>query len=89
MLLLVLCHVKRFDAFCVIIIFMTWNEKLKQARTEKGISQQEASVRLQMSRTCYANYEQGTREPSFNALRRICDLYDISADYLLGRTDGY
>lgn len=68
---------------------MNWNEKLKQARTEKGISQQEAAKSLQMSRTCYANYEQGTREPSFDALKRICDFYDLSADYLIGRTDSY
>lgn len=68
---------------------MTWNEKLRQARSEKGISQKNAAEQLQISRTCYANYEQGTREPSFEVLCRICDLYDFTADYLIGRTDIY
>jgi transcriptional regulator with XRE-family HTH domain len=68
---------------------LNWNEKLKQLRNEKGISQKQAAEQMQMSRTCYANYEQGTREPSFDALRRICDFYDISADYLIGRSDSY
>lgn len=68
---------------------MSWNEKLKQARTEKGMSQLEVANNLQISRTCYANYEQGTREPSLDTLRRICDFFDVSADYLIGRSDSY
>lgn len=68
---------------------MTWNEKLRNERLIKGLSQKQAAEQLQLSRTCYANYEQGTREPSLDVLRRICDFYDISADYLIGRTDDY
>ena len=66
---------------------MEWNDKLKQARIEQGMSQREAAEKLNISRTGLANYEQGTREPSFDVLRRICSLYDISADYLLGLTE--
>lgn len=67
--------------------YMEWNDKLKQARIEQGMSQREAAEKLNISRTGLANYEQGTREPSFDVLRRICSLYDISADYLLGLTE--
>lgn len=66
-----------------------WNEKLKNERIARGLTQKEVADLLQISRTCYANYEQGTREPSFDVLRRICDFYDIPADYLIGRIDGY
>ena len=66
---------------------MEWNEKLKQASLEKGMSQKEVAEKLQMSRTGLANYEQGTREPSFDAMRRICKFYDISADYLIGLSE--
>lgn len=68
---------------------MTWNEKLRCERLSKGLSQKQVAEQLQISRTGYANYEHGTREPSFDVLRRICDFYDISADYLIGRTDDY
>ncbi|MDE6397788.1 MAG: helix-turn-helix domain-containing protein [Clostridiales bacterium] len=66
---------------------MEWNEKLKQARLEKGLSQKDAATQLQMSRTGLANYEQGVREPSFDAIRRLCKFYDISADYLIGLSE--
>ena len=66
-----------------------WNEKLRQLRKEKGVSQEVAAKELQLSRTCYAGYEQGIREPSLDTLKRICDYFDISADYLIGRTDTY
>lgn len=66
---------------------MEWNEKLKQARLEKGLSQKDAAAKLQMSRTGLANYEQGVREPSFDTLIRICKFYDITSDYLIGLSD--
>lgn len=66
---------------------MKWNEKLKQERASKNLSQKQVAECLQISRTCYANYEQGLREPSFEILRKICDFYNITADYLIGRTD--
>ena len=66
---------------------INWNEKIRMARAEKGLSQKQVAEQLQMSRTCYANYEQGTREPSLDALRRICDFFDLSADYIIGRLD--
>lgn len=66
---------------------MNWNDKLKQARMELGLSQKEAAEKLNLSRTGLANYEQGTREPSFDVLRRMCEFYDVSADYLLGLSE--
>lgn len=67
----------------------TWNEKLKTARMEKGLSQQAVADRLGVTRGCYANYEQGTREPTIALLREICLILDLSADYLVGLTDTY
>ena len=34
-----------------------------------------------------SRYEDGTREPSIDMLKKLCDLYDVSADFLIGRTD--
>ena len=52
-----------------------------------GLSQQAVAEKLRIGRACYAHYEQGVREPTLALLKAICDLLDISADYLIGRTD--
>lgn len=65
----------------------TWNEKLKTARITMGLSQQAVADKLQIGRGCYAHYEQGVREPTLALLKEICDFFDVSADYLIGRSD--
>ncbi len=37
--------------------------------------------------SAYCNYEQGKREPTASVLERMADYYDVSVDYLLGRSD--
>lgn len=66
---------------------MNWNERLKQARNLKNLSQQAIADMLGITRGCYAHYEQGSREPTINLIKSICEILDISADYLIGITD--
>ena len=49
----------------------------------------QVSMVLNMPLSTYAGYEQGVREPSIDMLKKLCDFYDVSADYLIGRTDSY
>ena len=37
----------------------------------------------------YNHYEWGDREPSLDVLKKLCDFFDVSADYLIGRSDDY
>ena len=67
----------------------TWNEKIREARRAKGWSQQKVADILGVTRACFSNYEQGTREPTIALLKAICEILDISADYLIGITDNY
>lgn len=67
----------------------TWNEKIREARRAKGWSQQKVADILGVTRACFSNYEQGTREPTLALLKAICETLDISADYLIGLTDNY
>lgn len=65
----------------------TWNEKLKRARADKGLSQQSVATMVGITRACYANYEQGIREPSIAIIKNLCEALDISADYFIGLTE--
>ena len=60
---------------------------MKVARSLKGLSQQAVADSLGVTRGCYGNYEQGTREPPYAILAKICKLLDVSADYLIGLSD--
>ena len=66
---------------------MKFNEKLKELRNEKKLTQKQAAQLLNISTTCYSGYEQGYREPDFKTLVKICRLFEVSSDYLLGLAD--
>lgn len=59
-------------------------DKIRKLRLEKGLSQKEVAYLLGLSKNAFTNYELGIREPSLNTLKKICELFDVSADYLLG-----
>lgn len=42
-----------------------------------------------LSPMAYNHYEWGDREPSLDVLKKLCDFFDVSADYLIGRSDDY
>lgn len=58
-------------------------DKLIELRQEKGLKQIEVAKMLNMSKTGYAGWEQGRTEPNINALKKICLIFNISADELL------
>ena len=66
-----------------------FNEKLKQLRLERALSQNDVAEKLGLTRTAYANYEQGIREPSYETLKKICQFFEVTSDYLIGLTDMY
>lgn len=62
-------------------------ERLKDVRKDSGMSQADVASEIGITKSAYANYEQGIREPSLKVLKVICDTLDVSCDYLLGRDD--
>lgn len=64
-----------------------FSQKLKNFRNENGKTQKEIAEMLEISATCYAGYEQGYREPDLSTLKKICILFETSADYLIGLED--
>lgn len=62
-------------------------DRLKELRNKKGMSQRELANFLQLSPSAIAMYETGQREPDSETLKKIADFFNVSIDYLLGRTD--
>jgi|GEM_PF-345678 len=65
---------------------MKYGEILKKLRTERGLSQKELTDRLTINRSTYARYETSSTQPDFETLSKLADFYNVTVDYLLGRT---
>ena len=62
-------------------------QRLKQCRTERRLTQREVAIYCDITEKAYQNYELMTREPKLEVLVRISDVFCVSIDYLVGRTD--
>lgn len=63
-----------------------FSRSLSLLRQEKNISQRAAAKDLGISQALLSHYENGVREPGLAFVVRACDYYNVSADFLLGRT---
>lgn len=64
-----------------------FGQNLAKLRKEKNLSQYKLAELMNFSRGQIANYEQGSREPDFETLERFADFFEVSIDYLLGRSN--
>ncbi|WP_026189013.1 LexA family protein [Orenia marismortui] len=60
---------------------------LKKLRMEMNLTQKELADKLGITRGAIGHYEQGKRSPDNEMLAKLADFFDVSVDYLLGRTD--
>ncbi len=63
-----------------------FGQHLRAVRTDRGYTQAEVAAKISVAQTTIANYEQGTRFPEEVTLRRLADLFEVSIDWLLGRS---
>lgn len=61
--------------------------KLKEIRRDNGKTQKEVADYLNIKQNTYSQYENEKRQIPIEILIRLADYYDVSVDYLLGRTD--
>jgi len=66
---------------------MLLSERLLMLRKKANKKQKTVADDLNLSPTSYQRYEYGSRNPSINLAAKIADYYDVSLDYLAGRTD--
>ena len=61
--------------------------RLKELRKGKGVRQIDVTLAIGLNERTYRSYEAGEIEPSAVTIIKLADYFDISADYLLCRTD--
>ena len=64
-----------------------FNVRLREVRMAKKKTQKDTAEMLGMKVRSYQFYEQGTLEPNIKKLIALADFFDVSMDYLTGRTD--
>ena len=66
---------------------MAFSEILKKLKSERHTTQKEIAKAANISDRAYRNLESGVSIPNMDTLILIADFYDVSMDYLAGRTD--
>ncbi len=64
-----------------------FQERLTELRKLNHMTQRQVAQTLNISQPSYIRYENGSAEPNLENLVRLADLFDVSVDYLLGRSD--
>lgn len=63
------------------------HSSFKKSKNRKKWLQKDVAEKIGVGRTTYAMYEQGKREPDNATLQKLAELFEVSADYLLGRNN--
>lgn len=66
---------------------VTFAERLKELRTSSGLSQDSLGKIAGVSRYAIYTYEKGKAFPTVEGLIALADYFDVTTDYLLGRSD--
>lgn len=63
------------------------NERLRELRMEIGKNQYEMAELLNITPSAYSLYERGKRQLNYENMLALADYFDVSLDYLFGRTE--
>ncbi|MDE6384995.1 MAG: helix-turn-helix domain-containing protein [Eubacterium sp.] len=66
---------------------MKYIKIIRDLREDHEMTQRDVADYLGTSQTMYARYERGANELPIRHLLKLCDLYNTSSDYILGKTD--
>ncbi len=64
-----------------------FSTRLRELRLNKGLRQEQVAKLIGVNKSAISTYENDTRQPSFDILVRLANLYRVSTDYLLGQTN--
>ncbi len=66
---------------------MSFGERLKYLRERDKMYQSELAEKLNLAPSSISMYERGDRDPDTSTLSKIAEIFNVTTDYLLGRTD--
>ena len=66
---------------------MEFKDRLKETRLNNKLTQKDIANFFKTSPQSYAQWEKGLRKPSAENLQKLADYFNVSTDYLLGKTD--
>ncbi len=66
---------------------MFYSQRIRDLREDKDLVQSDIAKLLKTTQSYYAQYENGHRPLPIEHLITLCEFYNVSADYILGRTD--
>lgn len=62
-------------------------DRIKLLRKQQGLTQTELGKMIGISQTAVISYEKGVNVPPVDRLSKMADIFDVSVDYMLGKTD--
>lgn len=65
---------------------MTNGERIKYLREKNGFTQKDIATKLGVEPAAISKYELDMREPNIEAIKKLSTIFNVSIDYLLGRT---
>lgn len=69
------------------MIMATFGQRLREIRTANNLTQKDFAKLFKVSESAIGMYERDEREPSYKLANEIADKFEVSTDYLFGRTD--
>lgn len=66
---------------------LTVGDRLRISREKKNLKQTQVRERTGINNKTLSGYEKGVSEPDFDTIKILADLYEVSVDFLIGRTN--
>ncbi len=82
-----LSNVRKYIDTPLLIDWKLVSERLTELRHSKNLTETELSSRIGFAQTTYSHYEIGKRRPTTMKLLSIAQYYNVSIDYIVGRTN--
>ena len=89
----VFLHLKKYFKFVFSYIFsfnntsMSFGKRVAELRKEHKISQEELSKKIQVHQNVIGRYEREEAKPSIEIASKLADIFNVSLDYLVGKTE--
>ena len=71
----------------IVLLVMDMRLRIRDLREDRDLKQKQIAEYLICDQSLYSKYERGERPVPLEVIVKLADFYDVSVDYLLGRTD--